>query len=238
MPDRTLPDHPNLEQYKKQAKELSRDVATGLPSALARMHRHHPRLRNSASDRPDAITLADAQLVLAREHGYESWPKFAKHIETLRMIRSLEKLEDPVSTFIEVACVDRQGWHGSGTLEYAEMILSRYPEAGAANIYSAAVLGDAAAVRVHLARASSLATAKGGPHKWDALTYLCFSRSFVSTRRDRNLSCMQHEPCSKPEPTPILAGRNISTSHRGLSPKPQSMVPRELPRIPVNQAVA
>ena len=176
MPDRTLPDHPNLEQYKKQAKELGRDVATGLPSALARMHRHHPRLRNPASDRPDAITLADAQLVLAREHGYESWPKFAKHIETLRMIRSLEKLEDPVSTFIEVACVDRHGWHGSGTLEHAEMILSRYPEAGAANIYSAAVLGDAAAVRVHLARASSLATAKGGPYKWDALTYLCFSR--------------------------------------------------------------
>src|SRR5579859_7047524 len=176
MPDRTLPDHPNLEQYKKQAKELNRDAVAALPAALERMHRHHPRLRNLAPDQRGAITLADAQFVLAREHGYESWSKFAKHIETLRIIRTLEKLDDPVSTFIELACVDRHGWHSAGTLEHAEMVLSRYPEAGAANIYSAAVLADTAAILVHLARNRSLATAKGGPHNWDALTYLCFSR--------------------------------------------------------------
>lgn len=176
MPDRTLPDRPNLEQYKKQAKELLRDAAAGLPSALARLQRHQPRLRNAASDQLGTIALADAQFVLAREHGYESWSKFANHIEALRMIRSLEKLDDPVNTFIEVACVDRHGWHGSGTLEHAEMILSRYPEVRTANVYSAAVFGDAVGIRVHLARDRSLATAKGGPHGWDALTYLCFSR--------------------------------------------------------------
>ena len=176
MPDRTLPEHPNLEQYKKQAKELGSDAAKGLPSALARMHRHHPRLRNLAPDRLGVIALADAQLVLAREHGYESWPKFAKHIETLRSVHRLEKLDDPPNTFIEFASVDRHGWHGSGTLGPAEMILSRYPELGAANIYCAAVLGDAMAVRAHLSRDRSLATAEGGPHTWDALTYLCFSR--------------------------------------------------------------
>jgi len=29
------------------------------------------------------FALADAQLIVARWHGFESWPKFAKHIETI-----------------------------------------------------------------------------------------------------------------------------------------------------------
>jgi ankyrin repeat protein len=176
MPDRTLPGHPNLEQYKKQAKELHRNVTAGTPAALERIRRHHPGFRHAGSEPLRALSLADAQLVLAREHGYESWPEFAKHIETLRVIRAVEDLRDPVNAFIEVACVDRHGWHGSGTLEHAEMIRARYPEVSTASIYSAAVLGDAATVGAFLVRDPSLATAKGGPHGWDALTYLCFSR--------------------------------------------------------------
>lgn len=43
------------------------------------------------------------------------------------------------------------------------------------DIYAAAEAGDAPAVRRHLARDPALATAKGGPRDWDALTYLCFS---------------------------------------------------------------
>jgi len=176
MPDRTLPDHPNLEQYKKQAKELRRSVVAGTASALERVRQHHPRFGQAGSDSLRTLSLADAQLVLAREHGYGSWAEFAQHIETLRVIRGLGDLRNPVHTFLEVACVDRHGWHGSGTLEHAEMIRSRYPEVSTANIYSASVLGDATTVRAFLARDPSLATAKGGPHGWDALTYLCFSR--------------------------------------------------------------
>jgi ankyrin repeat protein len=193
MPDRTLPDHPNLEQYKKQAKELHRDASDREPAALARLRKHHPRLRDIAVDAPTAIALADAQLVLAREHGYGSWPEFAKHIETLRIIRSVEEIEDPLNTFIEIASVDRHGWHSSGTLEHADMILARYPEVTTGSVYSAAVLGDEAGVRSWLARDAALAKAAGGPRQWDALTYLCFSRylridqsrsdAFISTAR-------------------------------------------------------
>jgi ankyrin repeat protein len=193
VPDRILPDRPSLEQYKKQAKELFRAATAGEPAALARMRRHHLRLHDLAPDRPRAMTLADAQLVLAREHSYESWAAFAKHIEALRMIRSVENLADPLNTFVEVACVDRHGWHGSGTLEHGDLILARYPDVARGSVYSAAVLAEEAAVRSWLARDPSLATAAGGPHKWDALTYLCFSRylridrarseAFVSTAR-------------------------------------------------------
>jgi len=193
MPDRTLPDRPNLEQYKKQAKEMHRAAADGDAAVLARMRKHHPRLRDNAADHALAINLADAQLVLAREHGYESWPAFAQHVETLRIIRSVEEITDPLSTFIEVASVDRHGWHAAGTVEHAEMILTRYPEAATGSIYSAAVLGDEAAVRTWLAREPALAKKNGGPREWDALTYLCFSRylridkaradAFVATAR-------------------------------------------------------
>jgi hypothetical protein len=109
------------------------------------------------------------------------------------MIRSVENLADPLNTFIEVACVDRHGWHGSGALEHADLILARYPNVATGSIYSAAVVANEAAVRSWLARDASLATAAGGPHTWDALTYLCFSRylridrarseAFVSTAR-------------------------------------------------------
>jgi len=195
MPDRELLARPNLEQYKKQAKDLTRDCAIGNPAATSRVRRHHPRLHalpeNDAALRQ--MSLTDAQLVIAREHGFESWPKFAKHIEMIRMIDSVQSLADPVSTFIEVACVPRHGWHGSGTLEHAEMILQRYPHVAKSNIYTAAILADETAVRGLLAADAKSATAIGGPHRWDALTYLCFSRylridqarstAFVSTAR-------------------------------------------------------
>ena len=72
MPDRILPDRPNLEQYKKQAKELLRDAVAGVPAALNRLRKHHPRLRDLAPENQSPITLADAQFVLAREQDRKS----------------------------------------------------------------------------------------------------------------------------------------------------------------------
>ncbi len=187
MPDRSLPDFPNLEQYRKQAKELVRDALAGDPAAKARVSKHHPRHRNFDSQQFRVLTLADAQWVLAREHGYQSWDAFAKHIETLRILRSVEELDDPHGTFLEVACVDRHAWHSSGSLEHAELLLSRYPRVAMESIFSNAVLADEAAVRDWLKRDPSLAVAKGGPHGWDPLTYLCFSR-YLRIEKNRSAS--------------------------------------------------
>jgi ankyrin repeat protein len=88
----------------------------------------------------------------------------------------VSSLTDPVAAFIEVACVPRQSYHGSGTLEHAEVILARNPQVATANIFTAAILADEAVVRSFLASDPNAATATGGPHGWDALTHLCFSR--------------------------------------------------------------
>lgn len=176
MSEKELPARPNLEQYKKQAKDLVRDCKLGVAEALARVRRHHPRFHPLPEREAQRAHLNDAQLVIAREHGFESWPKFAAHIETLHLIRSVASLADPVAAFIEVACVPRHSGHASGTLEHAEMILARYPQVAASNIYTAAILADESAVRTFLSREPKSAISTGGPHNWDALTHLCFSR--------------------------------------------------------------
>jgi len=57
---RQLPDFPNLEHLKKQAKELLQELQQANPS----------------------VQLADAQQVVAREYGFASWPKLKAHIES------------------------------------------------------------------------------------------------------------------------------------------------------------
>jgi ankyrin repeat protein len=184
VPDPTLPEQPNLEQYKKKAKDLLRLHAESALEAWERIERHHPRFRSQGRGMTVPFRLADAQLVIARECGFESWPKFARHLETLRLTRAVAALADPVSAFIEAASAPREA-HNAGTVEEAEMILARYPHAGAASIHAAAILGNEAAVRDFLSRDPASATEKGGPRGWDALTHLCFSR-YLRIERSRS----------------------------------------------------
>lgn len=68
---RPLPDHVNLEQQKKQARELLRAARAQDPAAMQRIRVHHPQL-TGRSDRDIArasLALHDAQIVLARESG-------------------------------------------------------------------------------------------------------------------------------------------------------------------------
>jgi ankyrin repeat protein len=81
-----------------------------------------------------------------------------------------------VAAFIDAACVPLDRGHASGTLDEAEAIRAANPEVATHDIYTAAILGDDAAVRDFLAREPGSATAIGGPRGWDALTHLCFSR--------------------------------------------------------------
>jgi Ankyrin repeats (3 copies) len=84
MGAKEIPLHPNLEQYKKQAKDLVKARNSGDSEASLRINQFHPRLgKLPGTERQSAFTLADAQLVIAREHGFESWPKFAKHLEAM-----------------------------------------------------------------------------------------------------------------------------------------------------------
>jgi len=75
---------------------------------------------------------------------------------------------------LRAAFIEASLWHGS--LDCAAAILTEHPEIASSDIYTAAILGDDAAVRRFLQRDPGSATAKGGARGWDALTYLCFSK--------------------------------------------------------------
>src|SRR6185503_6474128 len=83
MPPKQLPLRPNLEQYRKQAKDLMKEVEHSSQSALERFRHYHPRVQRNP-DFGATIKLSDAQLVIAREHGFESWPEFSRHIRNLQ----------------------------------------------------------------------------------------------------------------------------------------------------------
>ena len=73
---RPLPPRPNLEFEHKEAKALLRRLRAGDADALARARARHPAIDASA---PARIRLADAQLIIAREYGFTSWPRLVRY---------------------------------------------------------------------------------------------------------------------------------------------------------------
>jgi len=175
MDPKALPARPNLEQYKKQAKELLKAYRSADVETIRRVKRNHPRFEKLAEHSHvlplgfdiSKFALADAQLVIAREHGFESWPKFTKRIEVINS--EAAALENPVAAFIEAAI-----WHG--TLEASEAILAADPKIAQNSIHVAAILGDDAEVRRLIAADPRNVTRKEAPYDGDALVYLCLSK--------------------------------------------------------------
>ncbi|MGC2695042.1 MAG: hypothetical protein WA738_04550 [Candidatus Angelobacter sp.] len=169
MDAKPLPAHPSLEQYKKQAKELLKAHHSADVETIRRIKRSHPRFEKLSKPGLEIskFALADAQLVIAREHGFESWPKFAKRIEMIN--NEAAARVNPVAAFVEAAI-----WHG--TLEAAEAILAAHPEIAHNSIHVVAILGDAAAVRRFIAADPRNVTKKEAPYDGDALVYLCLSK--------------------------------------------------------------
>jgi ankyrin repeat protein len=79
----------NLEQQKKQARELLRALRAGNHGALARLRSRHLRWAHveDAGVRQD-VSLHDAQFVIAREHGFSSWTKLKAYAEPSPQVRT------------------------------------------------------------------------------------------------------------------------------------------------------
>jgi ankyrin repeat protein len=112
MDAKELPPRPSLEQYRKQAKALLKSEKAGDAAAVQRIRQHHSRLGKLTDSevRSGRFVLTDAQLVIAREHGFESWPKFARHIEALsRTNSSTSKFESAVDAVVagDTAALER-----------------------------------------------------------------------------------------------------------------------------------
>ena len=74
-PTRTLPPHPHFDQLKRQAKELLDAFRAGDATAIAEVAAHYRGAESTA------FALHDAQLVLARAYGFDSWPKLKAFVD-------------------------------------------------------------------------------------------------------------------------------------------------------------
>lgn len=152
-PVRQLPPDPSLEQYRKQAKDLLKALKGGDPNAVARA------TRLSTLEAPTLIT---AQLVIAREHGFASWPKFKGHIETLNMDFAAR-----VNAFLVAVA--------SGDVKRAEELIALEPTVATANIHAATAAGESAAVESFIRQDPALATAKIGESRWEPIQFAAAS---------------------------------------------------------------
>jgi ankyrin repeat protein len=123
---------------------------------VERFGRHHPAaLRGAAS-------LASAQLVIARELGFPSWPRLKAAIDTAA--DADRRVQAFVGAVIE------------GRLRQARDIFGADPGIARRGLLAATVLGDAEAVREVLAADPAAAVAIDDERGWPPLLYACYSR--------------------------------------------------------------
>ena len=161
MTSQQLPERPNLEQLKKQAKSLLHAARAHDRAALERFQTL-PALATKSVAELAAMSLAlhDAQSVIAREHGFKSWNEIREHVEE----RSLS-FAAAVDEFVRCAT--------GGTPVRAFRLLALHPAIAHANLYTELVLGDAPAVDARLQKRPEMALQTGGIQNWEPLLYVC-----------------------------------------------------------------
>ncbi len=84
----------SFEQARRQAKDLQRALRVRAPQALDRLRAHHPEGLKAVPTQ-----LADAQLVVARQHGFESWAKLKAYAKPQTLYQS-EMITEGVNEII------------------------------------------------------------------------------------------------------------------------------------------
>jgi len=113
-----LPPHPNLEHYKKRAKDLVKACHSSNPAAIrdwasrwvdslvrladltltpqlpVRIDHWTDQLEKFArQELSETCTLTAAQFIIARAHGFESWPQLANHF------KAITRTDSPINHF-------------------------------------------------------------------------------------------------------------------------------------------
>ena len=95
---RPLPSRPSFELLKKQAKELRRAFAAGQSAACERIQISHPDYTHASMEEITQadLSLRDAQLIIAREYGFDNWDDLKKKVypkATTSSAPTIEELE-------------------------------------------------------------------------------------------------------------------------------------------------
>jgi hypothetical protein len=94
-----LPPHPNIDHLRHQAKDLLRAATAGTAEL-------------------DVATLSRAQLTVARDYGFASWPRLKAEVERRAVLDSRDgaRLAALIAERPELAVEDMRGWFDHGAL--------------------------------------------------------------------------------------------------------------------------
>ncbi len=134
---RSLPPRPDLRHLRDEAKARRR--------------------------RGELPNLALAQLAVAREYGFASWPRLKMHVEALTL-----DVNERAEALVRSAC--------SSDLRRARTLLAVDPALGRHDLACACVSGEVAEVARRLTQRPALARARTAPFGWEPILYACFSR--------------------------------------------------------------
>jgi hypothetical protein len=170
-----LPDDPSFEQLRKQAKDVRDLSRAGLQGALDLVGAHHP-------DGPHAVSLAGAQFVVARHYGFSSWAALRRHVTTIEHYRRApDELTEAASglladEFLLFACLRYGGDDAPDRWQRAARLLAEHPEITRTSVHAAAAAAGAGALEALLRQDPGLASAEGGPYRWEPILYLAYAR--------------------------------------------------------------
>lgn len=153
----SLPERPDLDQLRRQAKELRDAARGGDPTAMGRIARHHRSAPGGET------SLAAAQLVIARELGFSSWPALKAAVDAVSAAP-----DDKTQAFLAASI--------EGRVREAARLVQTNPGLAGRSLRAAVVLGDAASVRAQLAADPAAALAVDVERGWPPLLYACYSR--------------------------------------------------------------
>jgi ankyrin repeat protein len=157
---------PSLDTFRRAARRLKKSVAAGDAEALARIRAH------VSADRP--IRHADCLHVIAREDGFESWPKLKFSVE-LQSLTHEQRAKQ-----LETALANGRHW-------VTEKLLAEFPDLADDNLGLQIALYDREAVQAVL-EADPLAAARPiGVRR--PILHLAFSKDF-RRRPDRQADMM------------------------------------------------
>ncbi|MBT9491251.1 MAG: ankyrin repeat domain-containing protein [Paucibacter sp.] len=203
-PQPTLPQHADLQHLKRQARELLRDWRAGNPTSLARAAPYH---RDAAAA---PAKLSQAQLVIARELGFSSWPALHRAVMAQQEARQLDATA--LITRVLTLAIGR-GWD-SPQPERALALLQRLQGSCPPHLRPALAL-----LRGELDQLETLPTAaqRLPPFDAPALAYVCFSSLYR---------------LGEPWASGLLSGAKALLAQAGADPNALRMPDPELPPIP------
>jgi hypothetical protein len=223
-----LPHRPSLVHLKHQARDLSRSRKNGEPEAIARIAEHHPEAGLQ-------FRLSDAQFVIAREYGFESWNRLRLYVETVAAYACSPHKEPPhpesaADTFLRLACLVYGNDQPGRRVEAARM-LAEQPEIRGASLHVAAATGDLAAVQGFLDSDPKLARQRGGPNRWEPILYLAYSRVGIESANWLDSASLLLRHGGDPNAAYLWEGNYLFTTLTGLFGEGESG-PVNLPEHP------